>query len=107
MDQQIREIILGILNDICGQQALVKYLQENIRYPAIAKEYNIQGKVYVQFVVEKSGKVSGVKIVRGVDTNLDKEAIRVVKSFPKWKAGKQRGKAVRVYFTLPINFQLG
>ena len=93
--------------DFCGYEALTKYLQENITYPAIAKEYNIQGKVYVQFVVEKNGKVSNVKVVRGVDKNLDKEAVRVVKSFPDWKAGKQRGKAVRVYFTVPINFQLG
>ena len=90
-----------------GYEGLAKYLSDSITYPAIAKEYNIQGKVYVQFVVEKNGKVSNVKVVRGVDKNLDKEAVRVVKSFPDWKAGKQRGKAVRVYFTVPINFQLG
>lgn len=92
--------------EYCGYEALTKYLQKNVNYPAIAKEYNITGKVYVQFVVEKNGKVTNVKVVRGVDKNLDDEALRVVKSFPDWNPGKQRGKAVRVYFTVPINFNL-
>ena len=96
-----------IKRDYCGYEGLAKYVSENIIYPAIAKEYNIQGKVYVQFIIEKNGKVSNVKVVRGVDKNLDKEAVRVIKSSPDWKPGIQRGKAVRVYFTVPINFQLG
>ena len=89
-----------------GYEGLAKYLSDSITYPAIAKEYNIQGKVFVQFVVEKNGKVSNVKIVRGVDKNLDKEAVRVVQSFPDWKPGKQKGKEVRVSLVVPINFKL-
>ena len=89
-----------------GDLGLMKYIQKHVKYPAIAKEYNITGKVYVSFIVDKSGKVTNVKIVRGVDKNLDAEAVRVVKSLPKYKPGKQRGKAVRVMFTIPINFTL-
>jgi len=89
-----------------GDLGLMKYIQKHVKYPVIAKEYNITGKVYVSFIVDKSGKVTNVKIVRGVDKNLDAEAMRVVKSLPKYKPGKQRGKAVRVMFTIPINFTL-
>tara|TARA_Y100001968_G_C19197644_1_gene638336 strand:- start:174 stop:827 length:654 start_codon:yes stop_codon:yes gene_type:complete len=89
-----------------GDLGLMKYIQKNVRYPAIAKEYNITGKVYVSFIVDKTGKVTNVKIVRGVDKNLDAEALRVVKSLPKYKPGMQRGKPVRVMFTIPINFTL-
>ena len=89
-----------------GELGLMKYIQKNVKYPPIAKEYNITGKVYVSFIVDKSGSVTDVKIVRGVDKSLDAEAVRVVKSLPKYKPGKQRGKAVRVMFTIPINFTL-
>ena len=89
-----------------GDAGLMKYIQNNVKYPPIAKEYNITGKVYVSFIVDKSGSVTDVKIVRGVDKSLDAEAVRVVKSLPKYKPGKQRGKAVRVMFTIPINFTL-
>ena len=89
-----------------GDAGLMKYIVNNVRYPAIAKEYNITGKVYVSFIVDKSGNVTDVKVVRGVDKNLDAEAVRVVKSLPKYKPGKQRGKPVRVMFTIPINFTL-
>jgi len=89
-----------------GDLGLMKYIQKNVRYPPIAKEYNITGKVFIQFIVDKSGSVTNVKIVRGVDKNLDAEAVRVVKSLPKYKPGKQRGKAVRVMFTIPISFTL-
>ena len=89
-----------------GDAGLMKYIQKNVKYPPIAKEYNITGKVYVSFIVDKSGSVTDVKIVRGVDKSLDAEALRVVKSLPKYKPGKQRGKAVRVMFTIPINFTL-
>ena len=89
-----------------GDLGLMKYIQRNVKYPPIAKEYNITGKVYVSFIVDKSGSVTNVKIVRGVDKTLDAEALRVVKSLPKYKPGKQRGKAVRVMFTIPINFTL-
>jgi protein TonB len=89
-----------------GDLGLMKYIQKNVKYPPIAKEYNITGKVYISFIVDKSGSVTNVKIARGVDKNLDAEAMRVVKSLPKYKPGKQRGKAVRVMFTIPINFTL-
>ncbi len=89
-----------------GDLGLMKYIQRNVKYPPIAKEYNITGKVYVSFIVDKSGAVTNVKIVRGVDKNLDAEALRVVKSLPKYKPGKQRGQPVRVMFTIPINFTL-
>ena len=89
-----------------GDLGLMKFIQKNVRYPAIAKEYNITGKVYVSFIVDKQGNVTNVKIVRGVDKNLDAEAVRVVSSLPKYKPGKQRGKPVRVMFTIPINFTL-
>ena len=89
-----------------GDLGLMKFIQKNVRYPAIAKEYNITGKVYVSFIVDKQGSVTNVKIVRGVDKNLDAEALRVVSLLPKYKPGKQRGKAVGVMFTIPINFTL-
>jgi|TARA_B110000914_G_scaffold226156_1_gene249485 protein TonB len=89
-----------------GDLGLMKFIQKNVKYPAIAKEYNITGKVYVSFIVDRQGKVTNVKIVRGVDKNLDAEALRVVSSLPRYTPGRQRGKAVRVMFTIPINFTL-
>lgn len=85
---------------------VTKWIGKNVKYPVIAAENGIQGKVFVQFVIEKDGSITDVKVVRGVDASLDKEAIRVIQSMPKWKPGKQRGKPVRVSYTLPINFQL-
>ena len=90
-----------------GQQALFKYLSENVKYPVIAQENGIQGRVICQFVVNKDGAIVDVEVVRsGGDPSLDKEAIRVIKSMPKWNPGKQRGKAVRVKYTVPVNFRL-
>ena len=89
-----------------GNAALLKWIANNTKYPEIAKENNITGRVFVQFVIGKSGAVTNVKILRGVDPYLDKEALRVVKSMPKWKPGKQRGKAVKVSYQVPINFKL-
>ena len=90
-----------------GQQALFKYLGDNVKYPVIAQENGIQGRVIGQFVVNKDGSIVDIEVVRsGGDPSLDKEAIRVIKSMPKWKPGKQRGKPVRVKFTLPVNFKL-
>jgi protein TonB len=82
------------------------WVQQNLKYPDVAAENGIQGRVIINFVVEPSGKVTNVKVVRGVDPSLDKEAIRVVSSSPTWKPGSQRGKAVRVQFTIPIIFVL-
>jgi len=90
-----------------GQQALFKYLSENVKYPVIAQENGIQGRVICQFVVNKDGAIVDVEVVRsGGDPSLDKEAIRVIKSMPKWKPGQQRGKPVRVKYTVPVNFKL-
>lgn len=89
-----------------GQSELMKYLSSSIRYPEIAVENGIQGRVIVQFVVEKDGSATQVEVARGVDPSLDKEAIRVVKEMPKWKPGQQRGKPVRTKFTLPVQFRL-
>lgn len=89
-----------------GNQAMYKYLSENIKYPTMAMESGISGRVYVSFIVEKDGSISDVKVMRGIGGGCDKEAVRVVKNMPKWTPGKQKGKAVRVKFTLPINFKL-
>ncbi|AHW59988.1 outer membrane transport energization protein TonB [Draconibacterium orientale] len=89
-----------------GDLALRKYIANAIKYPVIAQENGIQGKVYVTFVVSKTGKVTDAKIARGVDPSLDKEALRVVNALPAWKPGKQRGKPVNVSYTVPINFVL-
>ena len=90
-----------------GQQALFKYLAENVKYPVIAQENGIQGRVICQFVVNKDGSIVDVVAVRSSgEPSLDKEAIRVIKSMPKWKPGKQRGKPVRVKYTVPVNFRL-
>ncbi|MDO4770720.1 energy transducer TonB [Porphyromonas sp.] len=89
-----------------GEVEMMKFLQKNVVYPTIAQENGIQGRVSVGFVVEKDGSVSDVKVLRGVDPSLDKEAVRVVKSMPKWKPGMQTGKPVRCRFTIPVNFRL-
>jgi len=83
-----------------------KYIAQNLQYPEIAAENGVSGRVIVQFAVNRVGKVVDARIVRSVDSALDKEAVRVVMSSPKWTPGKQRGKAVKVLFTFPINFVL-
>ena len=89
-----------------GMGALNQWLGSNIKYPAMAAENGIEGRVIVQFVVERDGSVSGVHVVRGVDPSLDKEATRVVSAMPKWIPGKQNGSAVRVKYTVPVTFRL-
>lgn len=89
-----------------GVEKFRSWVFRNLKYPPIASENGVQGRVYVDFVVEPTGEVSNVKVVRGVDPSLDKEAIRVVSSSPKWKPGKQRGLPVRVRFSFPILFEL-
>ncbi len=89
-----------------GESALYKFLAKNIEYPQIANEGGIQGRVFVTFVVEKDGSITDVRVLRGIGGGCDEEAIRVVKSMPKWKPGKQRGKPVRVQYNLPIKFTL-
>ncbi|MCQ2203131.1 MAG: energy transducer TonB [Bacteroidales bacterium] len=89
-----------------GDDALRKYLAQSVKYPVIAQENGIQGRVFVSFVVNQKGEVTNVKVARPFDPNLDKEAVRVVQSMPKWTPGMQRGKAVKVSYTVPINFVL-
>lgn len=89
-----------------GTRALYKYISDNVKYPVIAQENGIQGKVYVKFVVNEQGAVSNAEILRGVDASLDKEALRVVNSLPDFKPGKQRGKPVKVFYNAQITFQL-
>ena len=89
-----------------GPAALMKYLSENMRYPAVAEENGIQGRVTVQFVIEKDGSVTDVRTMKSVDPALDREAERVVKSMPKWIPGKQNGSAVRVKYFVPVVFRL-
>ena len=89
-----------------GDKALMQYLTKNLKYPASAQENGIQGRVLVQFVVNKDGSIVDPKVLRSVDPALDKEAMRVVSAMPKWQPGKQRGKTVRVKFTLPVTFRL-
>ncbi len=89
-----------------GMQGLMQYLSKNIKYPTIAAENGTQGRVTVQFVVNRDGSIVDAKVLRGVDPYLDKEAIRVISGMPKWKPGMQRGKPVRVKYTVPVMFRL-
>ena len=89
-----------------GMEALYKYLRDNIKYPQLARDNNITGKVYVTFVVERDGSIANPRILKDIGGGCGQEAIRVVKSMPKWTPGKQRGKAVRVQFNLPVSFNL-
>ena len=89
-----------------GPAALMKYLSDHTKYPVVAQENGVQGRVTVQFVVEKDGSISDVHVLRGVDPSLDKEAVRVVKSMPRWTPGKQNGINVRVNYRVPVLFRL-
>lgn len=89
-----------------GEAELMKYVANHIKYPTMAAENNIQGRVVVKFVVKKDGSVGDVQVLRGKDPDLDKEAVRVVRTLPKFIPGKMNGQAVSVWFTLPINFKL-
>ena len=106
----VEEVIFQVVEDEPefpgGMEALYKYLGESIKYPALAKENNIEGRVYVTFVVEKDGSIANPRILRDIGGGCGQEAIRVVKVMPKWKPGKQRGKNVRVQFNLPVSFKL-
>lgn len=91
-----------------GQSALMQYLSSNINYPETCRKMGVEGKVYLKFIVDKLGNITNVQVLRGIPDGqlLEKEAIRVVQSMPKWSPGKQLGKAVDVYFTIPIAFKL-
>ena len=111
VEEEEEEVIFVVVESMPefpgGQQAMMRYIGENIKYPVIAQENGIQGRVICQFVVEKDGKVTDIQVVRSSgEPSLDKEAVRVINSMPKWKPGKQRGKPVRVKYTIPVNFRL-
>ncbi|MCU4164471.1 TonB family protein [Carboxylicivirga caseinilyticus] len=89
-----------------GEKALLKYLSTNVRYPVICQENGIQGMVLVSFIIDETGQVTNVAATRAQDANLEREAVRVVKSMPKWKPGKQRGRAVKVSYSVPVRFRL-
>ena len=89
-----------------GTAALLDYLRKNIKYPAICRENNIQGRVLVTFIVNKDGAIVEPEVVKSVHPQLDREALRVISTMPNWKPGSQRGKPVRVKYTVPVNFRL-
>jgi periplasmic protein TonB len=110
VEEVAEEEIFTIVEDMPsfpgGEEALFKYLAQNIKYPQIAKEAGITGRVFVNFVIDKEGNVTDVKVLRGIGGGCDEEAVRVVKNMPKWSPGKQRGKPVKVSYNLPIKFSL-
>ena len=105
-EQQIFQVVEEMPEFPGGMGECMKFLGKNIKYPTISQENGVQGRVIVQFVVNRDGSIVDPVVVRGVDPYLDKEALRVISTMPKWKPGKQRGKAVRVKFTLPVMFRL-
>ncbi|MBR0539119.1 MAG: energy transducer TonB [Bacteroidales bacterium] len=106
VEQEIFQIVEEMPAFPGGEQKLMEYVGKNIKYPQIARESGIQGRVFVSFVVEPDGSVSNVKLLRGIGGGCDEEAMRVIKNMPKWKPGKQRGKAVRVSYQIPVMFRL-
>ena len=105
-EQEIFEVVENAPEFPGGMPACLQFLYKNIKYPPIAQENGTQGQVVLQFVVERDGSIGDIKVVKSVDPYLDKEALRVVKTMPKWKPGMQRGKPVRCRFTLPVRFRL-
>lgn len=105
-EQQIFQVVEEMPEFPGGMAECLKFLSQNIRYPAISQENGVQGRVIVQFVVNQDGSIVDPVVVRSVDPYLDKEALRVISMMPKWKPGKQRGKAVRVKYTVPVTFKL-
>ena len=105
-EQQIFQVVEEMPEFPGGMAECMKFLAKKIKYPTIAQENGVQGRVIVQFVVNKDGTIVDPVVVRSVDPYLDKEALRVIKAMPKWKPGKQRGKAVRVKYTVPVTFRL-
>ena len=105
-EQQIFQVVEEMPEFPGGMSECMKFLGKNIKYPTISQENGVQGRVIVQFVVNRDGSIVDPVVVRGVDPYLDKEALRVIQMMPKWKPGKQRGKAVRVKYTVPVMFRL-
>ncbi|MBS4057889.1 MAG: energy transducer TonB [Bacteroidetes bacterium] len=106
VEQEIFTVVESMPEFPGGAGKMMEYIAKNIKYPPMARESGVQGRVFVNFVVEPDGRVSNVKVLRGIGGGCDEEAIRVVESMPKWTPGRQRGKAVRVSFNLPVRFTL-
>ena len=111
IEEEVDETVFVVVENMPefpgGQAELMKFLSQNVKYPALAQENGIQGRVVCQFVVERDGSIANVEVVRSSqDNSLDREAVRVIKSMPKWTPGRQRGKPVRVKYTVPVNFKL-
>ncbi|MCC8094234.1 MAG: TonB family protein [Tannerellaceae bacterium] len=104
--QQIFTVVEEMPQFPGGEGELLKFISKSIKYPVIAQENGIQGRVVCSFVVNRDGSIVDAEVVRGVDPSLDKEALRVINTMPKWTPGKQRGKPVRVKYTVPITFRL-
>ena len=105
-EQQIFQVVEEMPEFPGGMAECLKFIGKNIKYPTIAQENGVQGRVIIQFVVNQDGSIVDPVVMRSVDPYLDKEALRVIKMMPKWKPGKQRGKAVRVKYTVPVTFKL-
>ena len=105
-EEQIFQVVENQPEFPGGMAELMKFLQKNIKYPSICQEQGIQGRVIVQFVVNTDGSIVDAQVIKPVNPYLDKEALRVISTMPKWIPGKQRGKAVRVRFTVPVTFRL-
>ena len=106
VENKVFEVVEQMPSFPGGAGALMKYLSENIKYPVVAQENGVQGRVVVSFVVERDGSITDVKVARSVDPSLDREAMRVVRSMPRWIPGKQNGSAVRVKYNVPVSFRL-
>jgi protein TonB len=105
-EQEVFTIVENMPEFPGGEAAMRKYIGKNIKYPNLARENKVEGTVYIQFVINQNGEISDTKILRGIGAGCDEEALRVIKKMPAWAPGKQRGKPVRVQFTLPMKFKL-
>lgn len=110
-EEEVADEIFTIVEEnatpIGGMSAFFKYVRKKLKYPSQARRMGIEGKVFVEFIIDKDGTLINVKSIKGIGAGCDEEAVRIIKGHPKWKAGKQRGKAVKQKMVLPITFQLG
>lgn len=105
-NQQVFDVVEKMPEYPGGQAALFEYLQKNVKYPADAEKKKVEGRVLVTFVVNTDGSITDIEVVRKTFPSLDAEAVRVISGMPKWKPGEQKGKKVRVKYTVPLNFRL-
>ena len=106
VEQEIFTVVEEMPSFPGGESKMQEYITKNIRYPKIARENGIQGRVFVSFIVEPDGSISNLKLLRGIGGGCDEEAMRVIKSMPKWKPGKHRGKVVRVSYMVSVSFKI-